>query len=407
MSEVYQCPLCHSNISKERFDKVTGLWKTIKEQEQQFKKRKEELEKQTKEAFARIKEREDKWKKEKLEIESKYKTQIKEIEKKAEQKALLKVQEKFKKELGEKEKKAREQGKLEQQKKIDILIKNSEKLSKEKVEIEKRYQEALKKGKTIQEMGFDYEKRLKTELEENFPEDKIIKWGQKGDILQIVQYKGNDLSKILYECKNVQKWEDKWVPTLKEAVLFRNSEYGIIVTNALKNGKKGFCSYGEKIFAINPEGIIDFVKFLRQSIIKIKSLKVTQEEKEALMHHLWAYIESNEFRNAINEVIDKTIELKDLLNKEQDVHKRIWDKRIEYYNQINKDSSGIKEKVNDILGVSKKIPLVVGQKSYNSSIEDKKEKIIYFCAGCGREINHKGKCLMCNIKAKKERKKLT
>ncbi len=348
MVDKYECPLCNSHISKEKFERVTGIWKTIKEQEEEFKKKQQELEQQKKKVLEQIKKREKEWKKEKQEIL-----------KKAEKEAVAKVGKEHKKELLEAEKKARTKGKLEQKKKIDTLIVNTQKLMKEKEQIEKKYREALKKGKTLQEMGLDYEKQLKEELEKAFSEDKILKKGQKGDLLHIVLHNDKEISRILYECKKVQRWKDEYAITLKEAVLSREVEYGIIVTSALKKGKRGFYRVGEKVYAINPEGIIDFVKFLRQGIVKINSLKITQEERDILMKHLWDYMESNEFRNSISDVIDKAKELKDILDKEQEVHKRIWDRRIKYYKQIGENSSEIKNKVGAILQAKKKIPIIV------------------------------------------------
>lgn len=362
MKKEFKCPLCNSHISKEKFERVTGIWKTIKKQEEEFKRKEQELEQQRKKVLEQIRESEKKWQKEKQNIKNEYKRKEQEILKKAEQEASKRAEEKYKKQIVEVGKKAKAEGKLEQQKKIDTIMKNSEKLVKEKAEIEKKYREALKKGKTLQEMGLDYEKELKADLEKNFPEDKIIKEGQKGDILQIIIYKEGEISRILYECKKVQKWKDEYAITLKEAILYRGVEYGIIVTSALKKGKRGFCSFGEKVFAINPEGVIDFVKFLRQGIIKIKSLKITQEERGILMKHLWEYMESSKFGNSINEVIDKAKELKDILNKEQEVHRRIWDKRIDYYNQIGENSLEIREKVNDILRAKEKIPVIIRRK---------------------------------------------
>ena len=72
------------------------------------------------------------------------------------------------------------------------------------------------------------------------------------------------------------------------------------------------------------------------------------------MRHLWDYMESNEFRNSISDVIDKAKDLKDILDKEQEVHRRIWDRRIKYYNQISENSLEIKKKVKEILQAKKK-----------------------------------------------------
>ena len=65
----------------------------------------------------------------------------------------------------------------------------------------------------------------------------------------------------------------------------------------------------------------------------------------------------------INDIVDKYKDLKKLLEKELKQHKKIWETRLKYYKQISKSSSGIKEKVENILQTKKKIPMIVKQKN--------------------------------------------
>ena len=66
---------------------------------------------------------------------------------------------------------------------------------------------------------------------------------------------------------------------------------------------------------------------------------------------------------AIYPFLPKTEILKKLLEKELKQHKKIWETRLKYYKQISKSSSGIKEKVENILQTKKKIPMIVKQKN--------------------------------------------
>jgi len=354
MENKFNCPLCESHLSKEKWEKVTGIWKTIREQEEKFKKKKQDLEKEIKKKEIQFKEREKRWQKEKQELRDK-----------AEKDALKKVSKKHKKEILEAEKKAVAQGR-KKQKKIDEEHRKKEIKLRDKVQsLEKKLEEARKKGLTEQEMGLDYEKVLLKELEDNFkPHGDIIeKKGQRGDILHIIMYNNKDVGKILYECKRTaDTWKEEYISTLKEAVLSREVNLGILVTSVFKKEKKGFFTAGENVFVILPEAVIDFVKVWRNGIIEINSLKITEDEKNTLMRDLLEYIDSNDFKNVINDIVDKSNNLKELLKKEAKQHEKIWRTRLRYYKQMSEGSSMVKEKIENILQKKKRIPTVLKQK---------------------------------------------
>jgi len=353
MEEKPRCPLCDSYLSKEKWEKVTGVWKTIKQQEEEFKKKKQDLEKEIKKRENQFKEREKKWKKEKLELK-----------KKAEEEAMKKVSAKHKKEITEAEKRSKEEGRKKQRKIDEGHRKKEIKLRNKVRDLEKKLEEARKKGLTEQEMGLDYEKVLLKELEDNFKPygDIIEKKGQKGDILHIIIYENKDVGKILYECKRTTPWKEEYISTLKEAVLSREVNLGILVTSVFKKGKKGFFTAGENIFVVLPEAVIDFVKVWRRGVIEINSLKITEEEKNILMKELLEYIDSNDFKSIINDIVDKSEELKRLLRKEANQHRKIWETRLRYYKQMSEGSSKIKEKVENILQKKKRIPIIIKEK---------------------------------------------
>jgi hypothetical protein len=358
MSENFNCPLCESHLSKEKWEKVTGIWKTIRKQEEEFKQKKQDLEKDIKKKEIQLKEREKKWQKEKQELK-----------KKAEEEALKKVSGKHKKELSEATKQAKEEGR-KKQKKIDEDHRKKEIKLRDKVQnLEKKLEEARKKGLTEQEMGFDYEGVLLKELKNNFESygDIIEKKGQKGDILHTIMYKNKEAGKILYECKRTGKWQEAYVSTLKEAVLLRKVNLGILVTSIFKKGKKGFFTAGENVYVVLPEAVIDFVKVWRNGIIEINSLKIDDDEKDILMKKLLEYIDSNDFKSIINDIIDKSEELKNLLKKEWNQHKKIWQTRLKYYKQMSEGSLKVKEKVKNILQKKEKVPMVVKQKKKTRS----------------------------------------
>lgn len=106
--------------------------------------------------------------------------------------------------------------------------------------------------------------------------------------------------------------------------------FGILVTNASKKGGGGF--FLEKgIVVVHPEGVLAIAIVLREQIIKIAQMKLTQAEREEAIEKTFEYLQGAEFKNALDVVIRKTIEMYEELKKECQDHIKIWKKRYAHF----------------------------------------------------------------------------
>ncbi len=241
----------------------------------------------------------------------------------------------------------------------------AERLSKQlqgafKVIEEKEYQIAdlkdqLKKGTTPQVEGLLDEVRFSSLLKEAFPEDKIDHTGKGGDVLQHVRLNGRALATIVYECKRVPKLLPAHVHQTKRAVLQRNARFGVLVTAGTKRGRFGFWE-DRGVFVVHPLGATSFAGVLRDSVIELARMQLTRKEREVAARQKFEYHSGAEFRNSMHNVLEKAVELRDMLYKEAKQHHSLWKKRYEYYKSIYESTSGVRHKFYRILETRKQLP---------------------------------------------------
>ncbi len=391
----FPCPLCNSALTESQYYKIVGVWEAKKKFEDELKK-KIEIVKQQQQKL--LKEKEDI--KKKFEIEKnnaieKAKQQAKLEEKKLAQKELIairkanleslqqqkkeflelrkkdlgsgKLKEKEflalkkekediikqkKKELFEAKKQALEEGKQKEKKRADMLSVMLQRRMgdiEEKSKMIKELKEQLKKGSTPQLEGINLEHELVKELQNKFPHDRIEHHGQAGDILHYIVCEGKEIALIVYECKKTQKFNKGYISQIKNDVIKRNANYGVLVTLACDKKQSQF--WVEKdILIVHPYGAPYIAEVLRKSLIQLYSLKLSDKELSERAKKLLEYIKSNKFRNSVKDNITRAKELYELLTREVEYHKTCWEKRHEHYNAIAKQSQEIEEDSKQIVG---------------------------------------------------------
>ncbi len=308
---VYECPFCASQISKEKYDqvireneilkkKIESLEKEreqFKEKEKIFEEEKKKLKKQMQEAIVASVAKE----KQKLNLELiKYQDQIKKFKERE-----VQHKEDIKKVRGE------ERMKMGSQlTKYELMIK------KQKDEIEN-----LKKGKTAQELGFDFENEMYDILKREFPTDDVQHTGKKGDAIIYVKAKNNEtIGVILIECKRTEKHTSIHIDEVKRHKIDAKADVGILVTNGDfgKTKMDGFKNIDD-ILIIRPFSAVDFIRHIRQGLIEINSLKLTKDEKNKEMTKLWNFIHSSEFESQMNSIFREIGRIQELDLKELDL----------------------------------------------------------------------------------------
>lgn len=336
--------------------------KELSEKEEQFKSKSQDIDIQIKSQV------ENQLKIESIKIESDLKKKIedenslliesknKEIQEKAEKlKDFTKTQIEFEKLKIEKDQ-LKEELELEHQKKLNEILQEERTKIKRTAEEEHRLQlldhekmvNDLKKQlddmKSKTELGSQQRQGEVQELEiENiltnqFPFDIIdeIKKGQRGgDCIQSVRTNyGVDCGKIYYESKRTKDFANPWINKLKEDNLEVKADILVIVTQAMPDEEKKYL-FRDGVWICQFNEIRWFSRVLRQGLIDMQSIAVTQHNKDAKMEMLYNYLTSREFKGQLETIIDGFGSLR---NAHEDEKKkqfdRILDNAIGFYGSL-------------------------------------------------------------------------
>ncbi|MBI2542671.1 MAG: DUF2130 domain-containing protein [Candidatus Aenigmarchaeota archaeon] len=150
--------------------------------------------------------------------------------------------------------------------------------------------EAYKSKEKLQpvKMGDKLEDIVADALKRAFPMDDIIperKGKNEVDIKETVRDGKKILGKILVECKNTQKWNNNWIKTVLAHGKRENTEFLVIVTNAIPN-EKFISPLGlekEGVLITTPDKSTWVVAFIRQAIVRTsEAINKLENERERL-----------------------------------------------------------------------------------------------------------------------------
>jgi hypothetical protein len=387
------CPVCKKPLTQAEYDKALGLWdekqehikhleieqkklrdqakknkqeiqaerKILREKELAFKTEQTRLKAQTKKALAeQVKKSNEAIKKERALVAQKLRQQKKQIvnslkkEMQGElkegiakgveqQKIQLKKQEvEFKKQQSEMKKTKNKMNQLENSLKLSAT-----KYNQANIEI-KRLQEQIKRGITSQDEGFLEEGILLKKLQELFPQDKFTHPGKGGDIIQFVIEQSQQIGKIVYECKRVKHYDKKHVDQARIARRKQEADFAILVTNVFPS-KKQFYFVEKTVFVISPISVEPITQTLRDSLVRIYMLRLSNEAKSKAVQKVYDYLSSTEYSNKVNDVANQILDLGKELKTEVASHKRVWEKRYKIYSSLFNDIGAIDHRLRSLV----------------------------------------------------------
>jgi len=222
--------------------------------------------------------------------------------------------------------------------------KNVEEIQKREAKIQ-QLQEQLQKNKTPSELGFANEKDMLRALQEKFPLDRFDHTGKGGDIVHYIKDGGKEAGIIVYELKRVSNFSNSHIQQTLVAKQTRNADYAILVTNAKRSKNDFGFSVTKGVIIIHPAGAMTIIAILREQLITISTLKLSNKQREEATRAVLDYIHSPAFKNSIESIIDNTIELYDSMKKEVKDHISTWKDRLNRYNNINVKAIAIENRV--------------------------------------------------------------
>lgn len=211
----------------------------------------------------------------------------------------------------------------------DLKIKELEKKLADQVELAETMRRKAEQG-SMQLQGEVQELALEELLRTTFPFDHIeeVAKGVRGaDCVQIVR---NNLAhicgKIIYESKRTKAFTVEWIEKLKNDMRVQQADLAVIVTEVLPKDMDSF-GFKDGVWICRFSDVKALSFLLRDTLIKIQTALVSQENKGDKMQMLYNYLTGNEFKQNIEAVMEGFIALKDGITKEKIQMEKIWKER--------------------------------------------------------------------------------
>ena len=183
---------------------------------------------------------------------------------------------------------------------------------------------------SMQTQGEVQELAIEEYLHVTFPRDIIeeVSKGKRGaDCVHIVRdHYDNECGRIVYESKRTKHFSYEWITKLKDDMRLNQADIGIIVTEALPEGRTRF-SEVDGIWVCSFAEFKALAHLLRQNLLRIGEVLASQENKGEKMNLIYSYITGNEFKQKLEAAFESYHDMQEDLQKEKVLLTSQWAKR--------------------------------------------------------------------------------
>jgi len=224
------------------------------------------------------------------------------------------------------------------------------------LEDQKKLTEEMKRKQeqgSMQTQGEVQELGIEEWLAKKFPLDTIqeIKKGERGaDCLQIVHTRTHqNCGSIYYESKRTKAFQSNWIEKFKSDIREKNANIGVLVTEVMPQDMERL-GMKDGIWVCSFEEFKGLCTVLRETIIKINSAIITQDNKGDKMGMLYDFLTSNEFKLQIEAIVEGFTQMKSDLESEQRSMRGIWKKREKQIDKVLLNTTGMYGSIKGIAG---------------------------------------------------------
>ncbi|KKP67721.1 MAG: hypothetical protein UR68_C0028G0046 [Candidatus Roizmanbacteria bacterium GW2011_GWA2_35_19] len=232
----------------------------------------------------------------------------------------------------------------------------------------------MKQG-SQQTQGEILELEIENILKREFPYDEVkeVPKGIKGaDIQHIVKNNyGKIIGSIVWESKRTKAWSDIWINKLKQDQRAVNADLAVIVTQVLPEGTKNF-SIKNEVWISNYDSILGLATLLRDSLIKIATVRLSETNKQDKKEILWNYLTGIEFKNRMDAIADVYHQMQEEMEIEKRWFTKKWAKQERNIRQVIDSISGMDGDLKGITGKSLTDPEdLIKLESVNKDLNEK------------------------------------
>ena len=197
------------------------------------------------------------------------------------------------------------------------------------------------------------ELELESLLSEKFPADSIEpvpKGVHGGDALQrVVGSIGQPCGTILWESKRTKKWNDPWLPKLRQDQRAAKADLAVIVSQVLPKDVDTFALI-DGVWVTSLRCAIPVAIALRQSLIELAAARTAGQGQQTKMELVYQYLTGPSFRHRIQAIVEKFSDMHDDLDKERKTMTRLWAKREQQIHTVIDATAGMYGDLQGIAG---------------------------------------------------------
>jgi hypothetical protein len=209
-------------------------------------------------------------------------------------------------------------------------------------------------NKTAEELGDSAEIDLFEILKAEFPNDDIQRVGRGkpgADVIHKVRHNGAVCGTIVYDSKNHKQWRTEFVTKLRQDQIAEKAEHAVLATRAFpKDAKQLHIDSG--VILADPARAVVVAMLLRQQVIKVHGLAVSNNERASKTEELYSFMTSDRFGQFLSTISVATGKLEELQAAEKKAHESTWKKQGELFRAIVRNCAQFDAEIARIIGTA-------------------------------------------------------
>ncbi len=205
-----------------------------------------------------------------------------------------------------------------------------------------------------EELGDGAEVDLYVGLKKAFPDDLItrVKKGVAGaDIKHEVHVDGRYCGKVVYDSKNRNNWKFSYAEQLRKDQLAEEADHAILATRKFPANTREMTGVNG-VLLVNPARAVVLAGVIRESLIRLSTVKLSEQGKKDKQHKLYEFIMSANCENLFKRVADEVENLRKLDIKEKTQQEKMRGDRAKHVGEVEKTVLGtLRDELHKIIGV--------------------------------------------------------
>jgi hypothetical protein len=171
------------------------------------------------------------------------------------------------------------------------------------------------------------------------------------DIIHKVRHNGAICGTIVYDSKNHKQWRTEFVTKLRDDQMAERAAHAVLATHAFPKDKKQL-HVDNGVVVANPARTVVIAMLLRQHVLQVHSLKVSNNERASKTEELYTFMTSDRFSQFLSTITRGADQLEALQAAEKKAHESTWKKQGELFRTIVRTSAQLDEEVARIIGTA-------------------------------------------------------